>query len=457
MKPASDWSILKSAIEEKKKADAAIAHSEDVGRGFLFNRTDLSVIKSLLSGGMKLADLRAAAGRSRVSVYLSIKKLKASSILEEKDGVTQLVGGDFSDSVRALASEGFVLDSLIGERMLVLESFLEGKSIERVAVECSISSPSVYKYVKELKILLERSDGVYKLREDNPNLRRLASVMKEKRENALETFQIWSSVDGKLLKTKGRLEGALTAFSRFPDYKIPVSSGYDYYFVPKKELEMEEIFVHSIRCAEGEDSYSKVREFFIKNSRLLDVFSIDELSLRFDVADSWLDLQAQVAEMMEKEKMVENMDLNYLSPENIFFSNSIANECGSILKCESVLKRESLCWDMLLREYIIQQKDPNFRWQALLSRFQILERRAAVKIPIYKKLSKTYLESAINHSLKKPKSVEELRDELRIQEYQLRNILAGMSRKGYVQKVGKKPIRFEISPHRELGSYGGRT
>jgi hypothetical protein len=159
---------------------------------------------------------------------------------------------------------------------------------------------------------------------------------------------------------------------------------------------------------------------------------------------------------LEKEAQVQRMDLNYLSPENVFFSSSIANECGSILKCESILKRETLSWDMLLHEYVIQQKDPSFKWQALLSRFQILEKRAAKKIPIYKKLSKTYLECAITRSLRKPKSVEELRDELRISEYQLRNVLAGMSRKGYVQKVGSKPIRFEISPHRELGDYGTR-
>jgi predicted transcriptional regulator len=442
MAPLDDWNILKSAIEKKAIVKEK---AEDVsGQDFSFNKTDVAVIRSLLADGRSLAELREAAGRSRVSVYLSVKKLRGMSVLEEDAGQVRLKEGPLSSSLRTLEKEGFDLLSLSGERLLVLQSLLEWKTIERAASECGISPPSVYKYLKELKQTVERRGRRYRISVDARSLREFVSMVGGLKENTLPAQMMWSSPEGRLLKTRSRIDGTLTAFSRFREFDVPVSSMYSYYFVPKRELAPEEIFVHSLRCA-GEDTHPKVREFYLKNNKRLDTFAIDELAVHFDVADSWLDLQSQVADALEREGSLQRMDLTYLSPENVFFSNSVSKECGSILRCENILRREKLCWDMLFHEYVIQQKDPDFRWQALLSRFTMLEERTGVPIPIAKKLSKVYLEAAIGRALRKPKTVEELRGELGVVEYHLRNTLAGLVKRGLVAKAGERPVRFEVS------------
>lgn len=445
MEALSDWSILKAEIEGRTRIEKTrSSESRDFGDvDFVLNKTDVLVIGSLLSGEKKLKELREEAGRSRVSVYMSLKKLKRFSIIEEEKNVVKLREDMIPKALRNLYSSGFDFDSLVGERLLVLNSLLGWKSIEQIAVECNISQPAVYKYLQELRIFLDKKGRLYKIKDDEHKLKELLYSVKECMKAYPYVIQSWSSPVGSILKTKKRIDGSLTAFSRFRDFGVNYSSEYFYYFVPKRELSVGEIFVHSLKCADS-SNYSIVQEFYLRNSGLIDNFIVDELAMHFDVVDSWLNLQSKVADLLEKEGKLCSMDLSYLSPENVFFSNSISKECGSILKCESILKREKLCWDMLFKEYVIQQKDPDFRWRALISRLQILEKRIGVKIPILKKLNRVYLEKAILSSLHRPKTVDELEAEVGVSGYQLRNTLAGMVGRGLIKKVGEKPIRFML-------------
>jgi len=189
-------------------------------------------------------------------------------------------------------------------------------------------------------------------------------------------------------------------------------------------------------------------EFYIKNNDKLDIFKIDELALRFNVADFWLDLQAHIVGTNPKNDDLGGDSPYYSSPENAFLSMSLSNTLGDILKCEEIMKKEELDWEMLFHEYVLQQRYPDFRWKAIISRLQILEERTGIKIPILKKLSNVYLERAIVKAIKEPRTVNELRRELDIPEYRIRNTLSGMVKTGFVQKIETKPLKFiaSISP-----------
>jgi predicted transcriptional regulator len=447
MRFMDDWHAVKSAVAERKAVEVIPGKIKGKGKtgGFMLNKTDIEIIKTLLSRGKSsLKDLRGETDRSRVSVYMSLRELKEISLVEEKDHMIELSKNPLVDSISDLFNERFKLENLLGERIRVLQSLMDWKEPEQIAVECNISSPSVYRYLRGLKSLIRKRGRRYKLGDGNKGLLGLLGIIKTHVETSSETFQVWSSPEGRLLRAKNEINGSLTAFSRFPEFGVNFSSDYMYYYVPKKELSMEEIFVHSLRCDEGGEMLPTIREFYIRNNERIDTFSVDKLALRFDVANSWLDLQASIVGIETNDD--DDPELYYLSPENIFLAKSLSNALGDILECERIMKKEELSWGMLFHEYFIQEGDSNFRWQEIISRLKILEKRTGIRIPIIKKLSNIYLEKAIIKATGKPKTIRELKDELGISEYRIRNALSKMIRWGLIRKIEKKPLKFVSCP-----------
>ena len=445
-----DWDALRSVIEGKKKVEITKREREEgeIPKEFMINRTDLAIIKTLLrKGKSSLRDLREDADRSRVSIYLSIKRLKRLSLIEG-DRLIELKKNPLVDSIANLFNQDFSLEKLLGERLLILQSLMDWKEPDQIAVECGMSTPSVYRYLRELRPLIKKSGRAYRVDGHKKSLIEFLKLVKNQIEIGSKTFRVWSSSDGKLLKTIDAIDGSLTAFSRFPEFDVDYSSDYFYYHVPRKELDVEEIFIHSLRFAEDDKDdrmLPKIVEFYIKNNDKLDIFKIDELALRFNVADFWLDLQAHIVGTNPKNDDPEGDLPYYSSPEDTFLSRSLSNTLGDILRCEEIMKKEELDWEMLFREYVLRQGYPDFRWNAIISRLQILEQRTGIKIPILKKLSNVYLERAIVKAIKEPKSVNELRTELNIPEYRIRNILTRMVKTGFVQKIETKPLKFVSS------------
>lgn len=457
-----DWDILKSAIVEKKRAEKTKEETRGEikeetrgeikevgvkGEGFILNKTDLAVIELLLGGGrVSLMDLREYTNRSRVSVYLSIRRLKRLSLVEEGDHFVELRRNLLVDAISRLLHENFPLEKLSGERLLVLQSLVDWKTPDQVAVECGISPPSVYRYLRELKPFTIRGGRQYKIGEGNRGLIEFLEAIKNRVETGLGTSLIWSSPDGRLLKTRGVVDGSLTAFSRFPDFGVDFSSDHFYYYVPRKKLSVSEIFIHSLRCLKDDKMLPKITEFYVKNAGEMDVFSIDELALEFKVVDPWLDFQARLVDTgFGKVDQGDDSRLYYLSPENIFLSRSFSNTLGAILECEGIMRREELSWDIIFHEYVLYLKDGDFRWRALLSRLQILEHRTGGRISILRKLTNRYIENAIMRAVKNPKTISELREELNIPEYQIRNIVSRLVRNKSIRKMDTKPLEYAIN------------
>jgi len=447
MESIEDWDALKSVIEEKKEVETPKKEEREIPKEFMINKTDLAIIKTLLrKEKISLKDLREDTNRSRVSIYLSIKRLKKLSLIDENEHLIELKKNSLVDSIADLFNENFSFEKLLGERLLILQSLMDWKGLDQIAVECNISTPSVYRYLRELKPLIKKTGKGYKINGDKKGLIDFLETVKDQIEISSKTFQIWSSSDGKLLKTINAIDGSLTAFSRFPEFDVDYSSEYFYYYVPRKELSLEEIFVHSLRCAEDDKIFSMVTEFYMKNNERMDIFNIDELALRFDTVDSWLDLQAHIMDMRGKDDDTEeDSELYYLSPENTFLSKSLSNTLGDILECEEIMKKEELSWEILFHEYVLQQRYPDFRWKVIISRLQILEQRTGIKIPTLKKLSNMYLEKAIVKAIKEPRTVNELRRELNIPGYRIRNTLSRMVKTGFIQKIETKPLKFTAS------------
>ncbi len=455
MESMNDWHILKAAIEESR--DEGVKINVDAGgvpEEFIFNMTDVSIIQALLIPGRRnLRDLREDIQKSRVSVYLSLRKLKHFSLVEEKKNSIELKKNEFTEFFYHLQHEGFNFEALIGERFFILQSLLDWKSIEQIAAHRNISIPSVYKYLKELSPLVEQDNRCFRVKEDRSNLIGFLKAAREQKEQVSDIVQIWSSHEGGLFKSRNCVNGSLTAFSRFVDFNVNYSPDYSYYHVPGKELTVEEIFIHSLRCSENEDLFSLVCEFYMKNNAQMDMFCIDELALRFDVVDSWMDLQTQVIGLMDDGIGVGVEEVTYSSHDDMFFSKSLSNKCGDIFGCEHLLLNEKLCWDRLFTKYVRLQTDPYFNWQGLLSRFHMLEKRTGVKIPIRGKLSKIYFERTLSEALNIPKTVSELMDEFNVFEYHLRNTLTTMVKAGVIRKMGTKPLTF-VSSSSYHGSVG---
>ncbi len=457
----NDWNVLKAAIEEKKELEEGreepyfeeepinICDSCEVENPpdcLTFNKTDLAVLNSLIQNSSRsLKDLRADSGKSRVSVYLSIKKLRESSLIEDEQSIISLSENPVSVALRKLSAEGFDITLLTGERLLLLQSLKSEKTIDQLAVECEMSVPSVYKYINELRPILSDSEKKYLIDKKQESLMGFLDVVADELSEDSVSVCMWSWPEGKIIKSEKPLEGSLTAFSRFSEFGVDYSPNCLYYHVPKKNLSIEDVFVHAMRCVEGPEMDSAVYSFYLKNREHMDIFLLDELSLYFEVFDVWLGLQAKFLDSSQDMSFGNLKHAVSAEPEEVMFSKSLSSDPGSILICERVLMKEKLDWEKLFSKYMELAGDTGLRWQALINRFDIIEKRTNSKIPIKKKLFKTYLEADLLGFLREPRSVVEMKKKFLIPEYHLRNTLTSMSSRGAIKKLDTKPIKFMVN------------
>jgi len=458
----SEWEELRAEIEKKKKT---VQKPEEVLRDIKlvekprFNETDIKVIEIIINEkALTLKSLREKIAKSRISIYHSIKKLERFGILKKDKRVVRLLDNDLVNSISALINGNFNLNYITGERLSVMISLLERRSIDMIANDLGISESSVYKYLDELDEFVEKSDGFYRIRDD----RELINFLRTINEILGEIFVEYRYKDEFLIKSRRELGYELTAFSRFPEFGIEFNDNYNYYS-SKRNLKIEEIFVHSLRFSKNRDMMANCIRFLLRNSRSIDLVKVEECAIRFNVLDLWFDMVAYLSgknvlmgeifptdnrEFLEDSgDIFHNLEeINSLTVEEKFFRNSIHREPNRLLLCEDILKSNpinAINWNLLYEMYV-NERELNLPWNILINRLTILENRIKVRIPIRNKLYRYFLRNSILTLLKTETTIEDIRDKLEIPEYRIRNLLNKLVREGVVERLDTKPISFRV-------------
>lgn len=233
----------------------------------LLSKTELEILRQISLGSRNLKEIAAALKKSKSQIYRDGKKLVLKDLVEFSDGnfkstkntpsalLMQLLA-DFSSLIIPLSDSG--LD--------VLVCLLEPHTVEKIMIFTGLGRTQVSKKIKQARAisLVKKIDNKYVLNKDTWPL--AAKFFAELKTYDLlidsripENSKIYFKNKSELLFSNSeKIDATLTAFSVYEKYGIKILLQRNYYCLPKRNLTIETVFVHSLKIVEFEKSIQHI-------------------------------------------------------------------------------------------------------------------------------------------------------------------------------------------------------
>ncbi len=151
------------------------------------------------------------------------------------------------------------------------------------------------------------------------------------------------------------------------------------------------------------------------------------------VADS-LHLTPGMKTRSDKKKKYGNLRVHLLNLTDIFLFKAITEREGDLEDCALIVRQENIDWKTLMKEIKEQEKRTEKYFSfAVLDTFDLLMDRYDIKIPIQEQLASYCLENALFLTLEKPKTINDLREELDFPDHQIYNKLRKLEEENKVR------------------------
>lgn len=223
-------------------------------------------------------------GLQRETVSRIITRLQDKGLVERKGREIVLARTPSAEAFKKLyyGHRAAPLQDLLSNRKVELLSKLDHspKSLEALARETGIPSDTVYYYLKgflHLGVIERSKKGKAYLHSFNyilwPELKGFVTSFTEYQALRLvprEALLIKSYGDSVLFKSLRQQDATLTSFSAYRDYGIELELRDNYYALPKRELSIQEIFIHSLDSAESISQRLYCILFYLKNRKQLE-------------------------------------------------------------------------------------------------------------------------------------------------------------------------------------------
>jgi DNA-binding Lrp family transcriptional regulator len=236
-----------------------------------------------LEEGKTVKEIAEALKVSKQFVLKVLKELEKRKIIDKRKKGKKIIYS-ISKTPKALLMLKVLKmnkEILKGKRELLLPLLLEEKSFREIQLELNVSTK---KLIEDLKFLMSlgvvKRNEKYSLNEERKEIVELARIL------ALEREEFEWKRGEEFLKVSEKEEPlTLTAFNLFPKYGIDILTNKFYYYHPKKELSLEEIFIHSLVFSKTKQETFLAIVFFLKNKENFDFEKLFQLAKKFNVKD----------------------------------------------------------------------------------------------------------------------------------------------------------------------------
>ena len=209
------------------------------------------------------ADLFLALNLRPETLSRIVTRLVNKSLLERKDREIALARTPAAESFKRLyfSHRASPFSLLFADRRIDLLSRIESgqKSVQVLEEETAIPKKTIYRYLKSLL----RLGAVKRTKKDRAYLYSLNKIVWPEIEDFVAAIQecqvlrlvpreallIKSYGDSVLFKSIRPQDATPTSFSAYGDYGIELGLRDNYYTLPKRELSIQEVFIHSLDSA----------------------------------------------------------------------------------------------------------------------------------------------------------------------------------------------------------------
>ncbi len=241
------------------------------------SRNQLRIIHLIGDGEKDVNRLATALNRSKSQVYRTIKKLQKDGILLLQSGRVELIPKTHINLlVRILVDYPNLVDLLSGSSIPILAEFLEPRAVNEVVLRTGIKKDTVYNCIRDLQdvSILRKEDDGYCLNQELWGS--LGEFMAEYRryEDSIdprvkpESTIYFKNDEEIVFSSRSSEDASITGFSAYKDYGIKILTTKHYYTLPRRNLDVKEVFMHSLYITEKEHDIRNlifIALFYLKN------------------------------------------------------------------------------------------------------------------------------------------------------------------------------------------------
>ncbi len=224
-----------------------------------FSKTELEVVSLMGNENKKVSEIAKALNISSSQVYRVGTKLKQKGIVSLRKGMLRPeMKTHVNMLLRIMSYTKNLATPLSGTGLKVYVALLEPKTVKEVEKETGLHKTTIAKKIREgRKIsLLLMQDKKYRVNEKVwQNVRDCLMALKKYEESVDTRVPVNSTIYFKnekeiVFSNKEELDAEETAFSVYEKYGIKLYNITYYFYLPKKELNKEDVFMHSLYVAE---------------------------------------------------------------------------------------------------------------------------------------------------------------------------------------------------------------
>jgi len=224
-----------------------------------FSKTELKIISEIGNGNKDVTGIAKALNMSVSQVYRNAQKLSEKGFLRLKEGILEPEMKTHVSMLLKILSEAVNLaNPLSGTGLQIYLTLLKPKTIKEIKKETGLHKTTALKKINQGRkmSLLIIKDKTYLINEKIwPNVREYLLELKKYEDSVDNRVPINSIIYFKnnneiVFSNKEHVDAEKTAFSAYEKYGIKLLLTTNYYYLPKKHLTKEDVFIHSLYVAE---------------------------------------------------------------------------------------------------------------------------------------------------------------------------------------------------------------
>lgn len=267
--------------------------------------SSLVVLKLLSKENYTLSGLATKSDLALSTLSGAVKELEEKGFIQKAGRKIMLNNSPLTHQLKTLLDTHNIEKILRERKEEIIIALTEPLTMKELAEQTKMSQIQIYRHIKEMKEIgaVSREYGKYFLAE---KIRAFAEEFKKNLEvrklekNAILVFS--NKFKLKKLPLNSKANGSLTAFSLFAKYGIEYAIVNDFYVEPTHELEIEEVFIHSLVFSESKKDIAMCLVFYEKNKAKLELRKLVEYSRKFKVLGLLFDCIAYLEKREVKKK-----------------------------------------------------------------------------------------------------------------------------------------------------------
>ncbi len=280
------------------------------------NQTEIRVLRLLKAASdhsTKVGNLANGLKITRRSVERTLKVLSEKGLASVHNGIASLSSTPKSSLLARLSNDMQVYKLLLDSGERILPTLLEPKKISEISNLTGLSSITIRRNLNRMKETgaTLQSGNEFSINEDYPDVRVLASILREEElskliqnKNEEIVYRDSSNIIKRVQLGMPLPEGAKTAFSAFSSFGMDLRSEFNYYIVPAQTIRRENALVHALVVSTNKLERTHCAVFYVISRNRINVARVRNKSEEFHVSKLWIDLEAYI-----RNELTEDQDL----------------------------------------------------------------------------------------------------------------------------------------------------